>query len=1172
MKKIYRVVFVILFMALISPVFSQHRDDRRQRSKAELKKSSHEPSSQEERLAPTQALRANQTGIQNITPLAATPNYYVTTPDEPWESSSNIDALNNSFGAGNWTRLNFTDPAATTIFTSATSFIFLEGSDDNANELNAFLAANISTIETWVHAGGRLLLNAAPNEGGNINFGFDGTTLRYEDAQDEVNIIGPIGTQPFVLTHSTYFGNSFSHSHVTGTGMNPLIMGSDKIVLAEKVWGEGIVLFGGMTTSNYHSPQPDADNLRANIMYYIANSSAEPTAPDAQFMISDATVLVNRQVSLIDISAHYPTSRLWTITPSTYEYLDGTNAQSNNPKLKFTAPGSYSITLTVSNDLGQDQLVRENYVTVSLPGNFYWVGGSGNWSDYATHWATSSGGSEFHTRIPNEEDNVHFDGNSFTGEGQIVNLGGAEVVAFHANFAGATYTPALTNGDLTISGGLNVPDSVVFSLDDVGFTSPDHVIINAKKANLEDASVWFYAKGTFDLASPLHVSYLEVEGGSVFTHGHTVTTEDLYIYDDLPAVIDFEGSELHVSETFEVYYDHETPTISGDFKLFLGKEGHDAYLEGNDLDLTNVTLINSVRFYDPVSFDQLTVTPGAVVNLGTYTHTVGSVDIKGTADDQIAVTNGTLSKTTGIVVATYVHLTNVVATGGASFHADRNSVDNGGNTGWNFSARDLQTITFNPLANKSYGTAPFALSASSTSALEVAFTVTSGPATISGNVLTVTGAGAVSVKASQDGDAAFLPAEEVTQTFTVVKAAQVLDFTIGNLVYGQGPVTLTATPGQSGNPVTFAIVSGPGTITNNTLTITGAGNLIINATQSGNDNYEAVTLSKSADVAKATQAVTFAPPTSKTFGDAPFDLTATGSATGNGIAYAIVSGPATLNASTLTITGAGTIVVKAIQTGSSNYLEASVSKEIEVLKANQAIDFTAIATKTIGDAAFNVSATGGLSANPVTFAIVSGNASISGATLTLTGTGTVTIRASQAGNANYNASADVERSFCVNPAKPIITVSGLDTEAPVLTSSSNDNNQWFNNGVLITGTSGNTFTVTEAGSYTVVANAGACISVTSDVQVLIITGVESTLGTKVSTYPNPVANELIVDLTALSAKSYAVVSVYDVSGRLMTSVKGSGTIRLAMEDYRQGQYTVVVHIGTQQIAKHIIKK
>ncbi len=56
--------------------------------------------------------------------------------------------------------------------------------------------------------------------------------------------------------------------------------------------------------------------------------------------------------------------------------------------------------------------------------NYYWVGGSGNWSDYNNHWATTSGGigGTFHNQWPQSTDNVFFDANSFTAPGQIVTI------------------------------------------------------------------------------------------------------------------------------------------------------------------------------------------------------------------------------------------------------------------------------------------------------------------------------------------------------------------------------------------------------------------------------------------------------------------------------------------------------------------------------------------------------------------------------------------------------------------------------------------------------------------------------------------------------------------------------------------------------------------------------
>jgi CSLREA domain-containing protein len=63
-----------------------------------------------------------------------------------------------------------------------------------------------------------------------------------------------------------------------------------------------------------------------------------------------------------------------------------------------------------------------------------------------------------------------------------------------------------------------------------------------------------------------------------------------------------------------------------------------------------------------------------------------------------------------------------------------------------------QTVTFDPLANKTYGNAPFTVSATSSSNLPVTFSVMSGPATVSGNTVTITGAGTVTLRAYQGGD------------------------------------------------------------------------------------------------------------------------------------------------------------------------------------------------------------------------------------------------------------------------------------------------------------------------------------------------------------------------------------------------------------------------------------
>ncbi len=82
-----------------------------------------------------------------------------------------------------------------------------------------------------------------------------------------------------------------------------------------------------------------------------------------------------------------------------------------------------------------------------------------------------------------------------------------------------------------------------------------------------------------------------------------------------------------------------------------------------------------------------------------------------------------------------------------------------------------QTITFTQPANKTYGDAAFALSATASSGLGVTFSLVSGPATVTGGgTVTLTGAGTVTVRASQAGNGSYNAAPNVDRSFTVNKA------------------------------------------------------------------------------------------------------------------------------------------------------------------------------------------------------------------------------------------------------------------------------------------------------------------------------------------------------------------------------------------------------------------
>jgi sugar lactone lactonase YvrE len=170
-----------------------------------------------------------------------------------------------------------------------------------------------------------------------------------------------------------------------------------------------------------------------------------------------------------------------------------------------------------------------------------------------------------------------------------------------------------------------------------------------------------------------------------------------------------------------------------------------------------------------------------------------------------------------------------------------------------------QTIAFTqPAGPVSYGVAPIALKAISTSGLTANFSVLSGPGVVRGNLLAVTGVGTITVAASQSGGGIYIAAAEVTRSITVRKAAQSIAFAAPKtpVGYGEKPIVLSA-KATSRLTVIFSVVSGPARVKGSTLTITGAGTVVVAAGQAGDSNYDAAAeVKRSIVVEKARLTVT----------------------------------------------------------------------------------------------------------------------------------------------------------------------------------------------------------------------------------------------------------------------------------------------------------------------------
>ena len=396
-------------------------------------------------------------------------------------------------------------------------------------------------------------------------------------------------------------------------------------------------------------------------------------------------------------------------------------------------------------------------------------------------------------------------------------------------------------------------------------------------------------------------------------------------------------------------------------------------------------------------------------------------------------------------------------------------------------ARTPQTITFAALPSKTFGDAAFTLTATASSSLAVSFqSSNTDVATISGSTVTIVGAGTTIITASQSGNAGTYAAASVSRELVVSKANQAITFNaLPQKNSGDSPFGLTATA-SSGLPITYVSSNSlVATIIGSTVTITGVGTTTITASQAGNANYNAAT-SETEDLVVSEildQTITFNALPAKTFGDAPFGLTATAS---SGLPVSYESSNtlvATVSGSTVTIVGAGTTTITATQAGNVTYSAADVQTEdLVVSKANQTITFNPLPAKTFADADFQLSATT-TSGLPISFQ--SSNtmvATINGSTVTIVGAGAVTITASQPGNGNILAATSIEQVLTVAKADQTITFSSLPEkvvgDAPFLLTAASSSGLgviYESNNTLVATISGSTVTIVGGGTATITA-------------------------------------------------------------------------------------------------------
>jgi hypothetical protein len=203
------------------------------------------------------------------------------TGNDPWgvspaDPGSPDAAMNDAFGAGQWSKFNnsYSDAVFDTY-----DFVYLDGGDGATGWFQGFINANRTAMEEFVSQGGTLFINAGRWSGQdnfNLGFGADLDDNEVSATGVAVNAAHVIFNGPNGSAGTSWSGNYFSHDTVDGgPGLVALINGQSGTVLAELSYGDGHVLFGGITSSYFHDPDQQANILRANMLSYTASFASD---------------------------------------------------------------------------------------------------------------------------------------------------------------------------------------------------------------------------------------------------------------------------------------------------------------------------------------------------------------------------------------------------------------------------------------------------------------------------------------------------------------------------------------------------------------------------------------------------------------------------------------------------------------------------------------------------------------------------------------------------------------------------------------------------------------------------------------------------------------------------------------------------------------------------------
>lgn len=344
--------------------------------------------------------------------------------------------------------------------------------------------------------------------------------------------------------------------------------------------------------------------------------------------------------------------------------------------------------------------------------NYYWVGGTGNWSDYVQHWATSSGGQLYHKRVPSPNDTVIFDSLSFVSLHDTVYADSSILYCYHMKWENVQQHPLFINTANTPNAVLKIYGSLQL---DTGMTWLFGGItrfntLQAGQAITSRGNAFGILEiagdqlGAIHLTDTLHANQLSFMSGSFFSDGQTIYSPSFFLGLNNLSVLDLDTSSIYTSSLIV----RSTP-------LFFDADSSHFIVSGNTIEAGSLhygkmTTLNETQIFGTNQFETLELhsstglagsnTIGSllwqaygamlVLQSGTTLTISDTMIFNGACAGISAIESSTMglpatiSKASGNVFCDRVLLEDIIATGGATFTAN-NATLNGTCTGWNTS-------------------------------------------------------------------------------------------------------------------------------------------------------------------------------------------------------------------------------------------------------------------------------------------------------------------------------------------------------------------------------------------------------------------------------------------------------------------------------------------------------